>query len=256
MRYTINGRGLNLAERGEGKQALLLLHYFGGSSRTWGPVMDLLAGDFRCLALDLTGWGDSDAAGAYTVADMADDALGIAAALGLTRYTLVGHSMGGKAAQALAARQPPGLESLLLVAPSPLSPGPMTTEGRADLRAAWGSEAAARATLAHIARLPLPPELAEQTIADNLRGARAAWEAWPDGGSREDLSALASEIAVPTHILAGERDPVMSPDLLRYAVQARILGATLAVAPGMGHLLPLEDADGVAGWVREMMGGG
>jgi len=59
---------------------------------------------------------------------------------------------------------------------------------------------------------------------------------------------------VPTHILAGERDPVMSPDLLRYAVQARILGATLAVAPGMGHLLPLEDAeclrhDFVSRWV-------
>jgi len=175
---------------------------------------------------------------------------------GLARYALVSHSMGGKAAQTLAARQPQGLESLLLVAPPPLSPEPMTDGGRADLRAAWGNEAAARAALAHIARLPLSPELAGQTIADNLRGARAAREAWPDAGSREDLSALASEIAVPTHILAGECDPVSSPDLLRREVQAHCSGATLTVAPGAGHPLPLEDADGVAGWIREMPGRG
>jgi len=254
MRYTINERGLNLTERGEGEQTLLLLHYFGGSEQTWGPVMDRLAGGFRCLALDFTGWGDSDAAGTYTVADMADDAAGIAAALGLTHYTLIGHSMGGKAAQALAARQPLGLESLLLVAPSPLSPEPMTAQDRTDLRAAWGSELAARATLAHIARLPLSPEIAALVIADNLRASRAAWEAWPDAGSREGLSALACEIAVPTHILAGELDPVMSLDLLRREVQAHIPGATLTVVPGAGHLLPLEDADSVAGWVREVVG--
>lgn len=256
MRHTINGRGLNLTERGAGDRALLGLHYFGGSSRTWGPVMDILAADFRCLALDFTGWGDSDAAGAYTVADMADDAAGVAAALGLADYALVGHSMGGKAAQAFTARRPAGLGALLLVAPSPLSPEPMTGQGRADLRAAWGHEDAARRTLTQIASLPLSPERVEMAVADNLRAARAAWEAWPDGGGREDLSALASEIAVPTHILAGELDPVMPPDLLRREVQARISGASLAVAPGAGHLLPLEDAEAVAGWVREVLGRG
>ncbi len=249
-RYTINGVGLNLAEAGEGGTALVFLHYFGGSSRTWGPVMGLLAGGSHCLAPDARGWGDSDAPPTgYTLAEMADDVAGLVAALGLTQYTLVGHSMGGKAAQVLAARCPPGLERLLLVAPSPLSPEPMTEEARAKMRAAWGDEDAARETLKTIAKLPLGRAVEETVIADNLRASRVAWEAWADGGSREDLSALAARIEVPTHVLVGEADPVLPPDVLRGAVVGRIAGATLTVTPGAGHLLPLEDARAVAGWV-------
>lgn len=257
-RYTINGVGLNLAETGEGEEgagALVFLHYFGGSSRTWGRVMEFLASGFRCLAPDARGWGDSDAPpSGYAVADMADDVAGLIAALGLTRYTLVGHSMGGKAAQALAARRPQALERLLLVAPSPLSPEPMTQGARATLRAGWGSEGAARETLAAIARLPLGAEAEAAVVADTLRASRAAWEAWADAGSREDLSALAARINVPTHVLVGAEDPVLSPDVLRAAVVERITGATLTVVPGAGHLLPLEDAGAVAGWVRTQGG--
>ena len=253
MRYTINGLGLNLDETGGDGETLLFLHYFGGSSRTWGPVAARLAGRFRCLALDGRGWGDSDAPPTgYDVADMADDAANILAARGVTRYTLVGHSMGGKAAQALAARRPAGLARLLLVAPSPLSPEPMTDEARTKMRAAWGSEIAARETLAAIAKRPLTPEVEAAVIADNLRASRTAWEAWADSGSREDLSTLAEGIAVPTHVLGGEADPVITPDTLRQEVVARIAGATLDFVPGAGHLLPLEAADEVAAWIGRM----
>ena len=249
--YTANGVGLNLAETGAGDSALVFLHYFGGSSRTWGPVMDLLAEGFHCLAPDARGWGDSDAPPTgYTVAAMADDVAALIAAVGLTRYTLVGHSMGGKAAQALAARCPPGLERLLLVAPSPLSPEPMSEEARAKMRAGWGKEKAAHETLNTIAKLPLGREVAEAVIADTLRASRVAWESWADEGSREDLSELAAKIVVPTFVLVGESDPVLTPAVLRREVVEKIAGATLTVVPGAGHLLPLEDAGAVAGWVR------
>jgi len=250
-RYTINGTGLNLAGTGDGgDEALVFLHYFGGSSRTWGPVMDALA-PRRCLAPDARGWGDSDApAGGYAVADMAGDVAELIAALGLTRYTLVGHSMGGKAAQVLAARRPVGLARLLLVAPSPLSPEPMTDEARAKMRAAWGDGSASRETLATIAKLPLGEGAGAMVIADTLRASRVAWEAWADRGSREDLSGRAAEIAVPTFVLAGAADPILPPDVLRGAVVEKISGATLLAVPGAGHLLPLEDVGAVAGWVR------
>ena len=252
-RYTVNGVGLNLAETGdpENDAALVFLHYFGGSSRTWGPVMGRLAGQFRCLAPDARGWGDSDAPpSGYTVADMADDVAGLVVALGLTRYTVVGHSMGGKAAQALAARRPAGLERLLLVAPSPLSPEPMTEGSRAKMRAAWGDEGAAHETLKAIARLPLGREVEETVIADNLRASRIAWESWADEGSREDLSGLAAGISVPTRVLAGGADPVLPPDVVRREVVDRIAGATLTVTPSARHLLPLDDAGAVAEWAR------
>ena len=249
MRYTVNGVGLNLVGRGTGP-ARLFLHYFGGSSRTWEPVIDLLAGSFRCLALDLRGWGDSDAPPAgYHVADMADDVAGLVSTLGLDRYTLMGHSMGGKVAQAFAARHPVGLEALLLIAPSPLSPEPMRDEARAKMRAAWGDGGEARETLTRIAKRPLSEVLKDAVVADNLRASRAAWESWADVGSREDLSDLASQIRIPTRVLVGDADPVVGPDVQAREVVGRIAGATLTVVPEVGHLLPLEDAGMVAGWV-------
>ena len=94
-----------------GRPALVFLHYFGGSGRTWEPVMDaLVAAGWRCLAPDLRGFGESTAPGEdwthYTVDTMADDIHGLIGRLGLERFIVVGHSMGGKVALALAARQP------------------------------------------------------------------------------------------------------------------------------------------------------
>ena len=255
MRYTIGGLGLNLFEAGQGEKTLLFLHYFGGSSRTWEPVIMALAADYRCLALDSRGWGDSDAVpeADCRVEDMASDVAGIIAALGLTRYTLIGHSMGGKAAQLHAASRPQGLEQLLLVASSPLSPEPMTGDARAKMRAAYGSERESRQTLTQIARLPLTPETENAIVADNLRASQAAWQAWADLGSRQDLSAFASQITVPTHVLSGTGDVVLSPDVLKREIVARIPGATQATVPDAGHLLPLEAPNTVADWIRETL---
>ena len=50
---------LHVVDRGRGDRALVFLHYFAGSSRAWAPVMDRLA-DYRCIALDLRGFGNSD----------------------------------------------------------------------------------------------------------------------------------------------------------------------------------------------------
>ncbi len=254
MLTTINGLSFHVSDTGTGLSALVFLHYFGGSSRTWQPVIDRLSSQFRCLALDLRGWGDSEATPTgYAVADMADDVQAVLAALSLPRFVLVGHSMGGKAAQVLAARHLPGLEQLLLIGPSPLSPEPMTENDRAEMRSAWGDAAAARKTLDTIAKLSLSEAWQQQVIEDNLRAAHPAWEAWADLGSREDLSSLASQITVPTAVLAGENDPVLSPAVLTREVTGRISGAAQTVLPGAGHLMPLEAPAAVAEWIAELM---
>jgi 3-oxoadipate enol-lactonase len=54
-----NGATIRVTERGAGEPALLFLHYWGGSSRTWQGVIDRLAGKARCIALDQRGWGGS-----------------------------------------------------------------------------------------------------------------------------------------------------------------------------------------------------
>jgi pimeloyl-ACP methyl ester carboxylesterase len=92
-----NGAAIQVAETDKGDPALVFLHYWGGSSRTWQDVIDLLGGSPRSIALDQRGWGGSVATdGRYDLSAMADDAEAVARILGLNRYVLVGHSMGGQ----------------------------------------------------------------------------------------------------------------------------------------------------------------
>lgn len=119
MKIETNGTKIHVRQQGGGELALVFLHYYGGSSRTWDAVAAKLSARYRIVAIDHRGWGESDApAHGYGLADLSADAEGVIKALGLQRYILVGHSMGGKVAQLMASRRPAGLEGLVLIAPS------------------------------------------------------------------------------------------------------------------------------------------
>lgn len=263
MRVATNGTTLDVDVRGVdtgragAPPALVFLHFFGGSSRTWAEVAGRLEDDFPCVIPSLRGWGGSPATPAgYTVADMADDVAGLIEALGLRRYVLVGHSMGGKAAFALAARRPAGLVALVLVAPSPPSPEPIADEERARLLASFGDRAAVEETVRGITAAPLAPVLFEHTVADALCASRPAWNAWLNAGSREDLTHLAPRVAVPTLVVAGRTDTPLTPAVLERTVTARIASARQTVIEAAGHGLPLEAADALAGLIRAHAAGG
>lgn len=96
--HIVNGRELNVVDEGSGDIALVFLHYWGGSVRTYLSVMSLLADRFRCLAFDQRGWGRSSRDGDYSLDAYASDTIALIKALGLRRCVLVGHSMGGKVA--------------------------------------------------------------------------------------------------------------------------------------------------------------
>ena len=241
-----------------GAPALVFLHYYAGSLLAWDAVAAELSLAHRCVAADLRGFGASPAPPAgYAVADMADDVLALVDQLALGgpdgRFVLVGHSMGGKVATAAAARRPPGLAGLVLVAPSPPTPEPMSEESRAHTLASYGQRAAAEETARRITRRPLSPAAFERVVEDSLRSSRPAWDAWMLAGSREDISALASAIDVPALVVAGGADPVMDRGMLEREVRDRIRGARMTVVDGVGHLVPYEAADELAGHVRAFL---
>ena len=245
---------------GDDAPTLVFLHHYGGSSRTWTEVIDVLRADFRCVAADLRGFGDSPTAppgGGYTVDENADDVIALVESLGLTHYLLVGHSMGGKFALAVAARTagtPLSPLALLLCAPSPPTPEPMTDDERAQTRAAWGKRDAALATVAKITGASLPPPIALRTVADMLRVSHDAWGAWEDAGSKENIADRMGAITIPTHILVGDKDPVVPADVQTREVVARLADTRLTVIPGAGHLLPLEATGEVARAIRDVAG--
>lgn len=243
---------IHVRSQGEGEPALVFLHYWGGSSRTWDAVTGRLADTYRTVAIDQRGWGDSAAPEqGYAIADLADDAQDVIAALKLTRYVIVGHSMGGKVAQLLAARQPAGLAGVVLVAPSPPSPMALPAGQREAMAAAYATRASVEAVLDHVLTArPLTPAQREQVIADSLRGAPPAKAAWPMAAMLEDITREVASIRVPALVVAGEADQVDRLETLRRELLPRIAGARLQVLPGTGHLSPLEAPAEVAAAVR------
>ncbi|MCQ8277382.1 alpha/beta hydrolase [Acetobacteraceae bacterium KSS8] len=247
-----NGIELHVQQRGVGVPALVFLHYWGGSSRTWRHVVDALEDSFRTIAIDQRGWGQSDKPeSGYALADLATDAVGVIAALGLQRYILVGHSMGGKVAQLIASRRPDGLKGLVLVAPSPPSPLGLP----ADVRRAMVSAYATRESIiATVEQVLAPDGLCggdlEMVIEDSLRGAPAAIEAWPLATSQEDIATLVPRIEVPTIVISGKNDRVDPPDILQRELLPRIPQAQLHLLRGIGHFSPLEAPGAVANLIR------
>jgi pimeloyl-ACP methyl ester carboxylesterase len=242
MDIETNGTRIHVTQRGEGDTALVFLHYYGGSSRTWDGVGAALSDRYRIVATDHRGWGESAApAEGYRIADLAADAEGVIDTLKLTRYVLVGHSMGGKVAQLIASRRPRGLAGLVLVASAPPSPARLSVQERATLVGAYQSRESVEFVIDHVlSAQPLDAAHREQVIEDSLKGAPQAKAAWPEIAMREDISAALASIEVPTLVVSGECDQVDPIATLEAELLPRIPHASLHVLPATGHLSPLE----------------
>ena len=97
---------------------VILLHGFPESHRTWARVAPLLADRFRLVMPDLRGFGDSDRpqeVAAYSTDTLVADLFALADALGIDRFSLVGHDWGGAVAWAAALRGNPRIDRLAIV---------------------------------------------------------------------------------------------------------------------------------------------
>ncbi|WP_335980377.1 alpha/beta fold hydrolase [Streptomyces sp. CA2R106] len=221
---------------------LVLLHYWGGSARTWDLVADRLTGR-DVLAVDFRGWRRSSGLpGPYTLDRLAEDTLAVLAEAGVTDHVLVGHSMGGKVAQLVAATRPAGLRGIVLVGSGPAKPAAaVTPEYRQQLSHAYDSEASATWALDHVlTATELPAPVRARVVADSRSGADAARTQWPLHGIAEDITARTRRIEVPALVVAGEQDQVEPPEVLRANLVPYLSRAEVTVIPRTGHLIPLE----------------
>jgi pimeloyl-ACP methyl ester carboxylesterase len=200
------------------------------------------------VAYDQRGWGDSASMpGPYDLEQFADDAQRVIDALGHSRYVLVGHSMGGKVAQLLAARKPEGLIGVVLVAPAPPAPIGVTEQVQEAVSHAYDSEETVLQGIDQmLTHSGLTAELRRQVVEDSLRGGEQARLAWPRQGMVQDVSAGVGAIEVPVLVLAGSHDKVDPPAVLADHLLPLIPTASLTVLTGTGHLSPLEVPDQVA----------
>ena len=123
---------------------LVVLHGLFGSSGNWRGVARALAGTHTVVSVDLRNHGASPWADSMDYVEMADDVLQLIDRLELKRPAVIGHSMGGKVAMALALRRPARIARLIVVDIAPVSYADTLTPFAEAMRSADVMAAASR----------------------------------------------------------------------------------------------------------------
>ncbi len=122
---------LHICDSEQGDRCVVLLHGYLESMLVWDSFVPLLYKELRVITLDLPGHGISVVRGeTHTMEWLADVVAEGIRALGLSRCTLVGHSMGGYVALAFCERHPEMLDGLVLLSSTPLADTPEKQENR------------------------------------------------------------------------------------------------------------------------------
>ena len=250
---TINRAGLRIhyTDDGDGS-AILFLSGLGASLKAWGPALGGLRARHRCIAVDNRGSGESDAATSrFGIREMAADAVAVLDACGVVTAHVVGNSMGGLIAQALALQHPQRVRSLTLVA---ATPGVLSVPFRRSFLATLVEAMATRQAGPVVRALHGPlyrgaPEEASQAdgfVFDRVTRAqlRAAMS-WPG------LLWL-HRIAAPTAIIHGTEDSLVPVANARLMAR-RIRGATLHLLHGAGHALLSDATEEVTSAIRQFL---
>jgi 3-oxoadipate enol-lactonase len=112
----VNGQRTWFEDTGGDRPPVLFAHGFLMDTEMWGPQVDALRGDFRCITYDERGWGRTEFDGLpFDYWDLADDAVGLLDHLGIERAAVVGMSQGGFLGLRAALRYPDRVQALVLV---------------------------------------------------------------------------------------------------------------------------------------------
>jgi pimeloyl-ACP methyl ester carboxylesterase len=245
--------------------AIVLLHGQPGTAADWDGVMGYLPPTVRAIVPDRPGYGGTGGR-AVGFAENADAIVGMLSRLGVDRAHLVGYSWAGGVVLALARDAPERLASMTLVAS--VRPGaPLGMIDRALGLAVLGPTLAA-GTIGLAGRMLLIPQV--RRLVDHRyrglteEGLTAVGQAFT--GSRAwlsffleqralfdelpDLAESLGAVRVPTTILFGSHDRVISPED-GWALANAIPGARAVRVYGAGHLLPHERPELVAATVLD-----
>lgn len=249
---------LNVMFSGTQGQTIIFLHFWGGSSRTFLPMISHLSTHFRCIAVDFRGWGASSSphrTDAYSMRDLAMDIEALIEKLELKDYVLIGHSMGGKVAQLVAGRGLAlGLRALVLIGPAPPTPLELPPDMRSVQLSAYSSRQSAEFVVKNVlSSSALSDENVTDLVDDMMKGSEFAKQAWPSYGMTEDILAEVRRIKLAVLVVAGELDRVEPVERLRTKIVGNIPTAKLVIVEGSGHLIPLEAPFEVVRYVKEFL---
>jgi pimeloyl-ACP methyl ester carboxylesterase len=283
------GVTLNVALAGDPeKPAVILLHGFPESHRTWRELAPRLEGEFRLVMPDQRGFAGSDRpqeVDAYKTDKLVDDLFALADALGIERFALVGHDWGGAVAWAAALRGERRLTRLAIVnAPHPVIFQKSLIESEDQRKAsqyitafrtpgferaveAMGYEAFFEKTFSgHVDLAKIPEAEKHQYLADwSQPGALTAMLNWyraanlivPPPGITVPLPDLLlrafPKVKVPTLVIWGMKDSALLP-LQLDGLEELVDDLQIERLVDAGHFVPWESPDEVAAALRPFLG--
>lgn len=244
---------LPVLEWGQG-EALVFLHYFGGAAASWRWVAEQLRTDYRCIAIDLPGFGEAPALEEPSLSAYAAAVTNTLMALEVERYTLIGHSMGGKIALKIAADQPEnGLQRVILLAPSPPTQEPMPAAEKQRMLNNHPNRENAETTLKNATQQPLSAEQRALAIQTHIAPDNRAWRWWLLEGMEHVIAEQMHRVKAPVSVLASVDDPVIPYDTIKRDVAGIVPRTQLISLQEIGHLMPLEAPDIVANHIRQIL---
>jgi len=218
---------------------VLLLHGYTDSWRSFEWMLRHLPPSIHAIALSQRGHGDAgQPAEGYGPGDFATDLDAFMSALALDRAILVGHSMGSQVALRFALDHPQRCMGLMLIGGfAGLCRSPAVREfwdaavsGLSDPVDPVLVRDFQRSTLAR----PVPEHVLETAVRESLKVPARVWRDALRGQMETDLSPDLGRITVPTLLIWGDQDAILSREE-QEALAAAIPQARLQVHPGAGH---------------------
>ena len=241
----MSGPTLAHDDRGAGP-ALVFIHGHPFSHAMWAPQLASLADEFRVVAPDLPGYGESPPlAQLMSMRRLADEVVGLLDTIGVERATVVGLSMGGLVAMELGLGNPDRVDGLVLAA---TTAAPLTDE-EAERRRAAAADVEANGMVGHTAEMlprlfgpvagrdpALTVPIATTMLRTNPAGAAAALRG---RAQRPDYERLLPELVPPALVIAGDSDAYSTKEITDQLVAA-LPDPDVVILPGIGHLPNLE----------------
>ena len=253
------GRRIRYLEMGaaHGGVPVVLVHGFGGDLNGWLFNQGALAEQYRAIAFDLPGHGESSKdVGAGDVASLSASLIAFLDALGIERAHLVGHSLGGAAALRAAIEHPAQVASLTLICPAGFG-----TEINAEFTGGLVAASRRKQLQPVLEMLFANKALVSRDMAENLLrakrldGAQQALETinarnFASGQQAESLAGRLGEVQCPIQVVWGAEDRIIP------ARQVETLppGVRAAVLPGAGHMPHMEKAAEVNRLLLDFLG--
>lgn len=228
---------------GTGPRHVLALHGWFGSAAGWGPFAGLLDGDRYSVAfVDYRGYGARRGeTGAFTLAEIAADALAAVDELGWSDFAVMGHSMGGTAMQRVLADAPDRVRGMIGISPVPSTGVPFDEQGWQLFSSAAQDPASRFAIIDLTTGNRLSRSWVDRMVRFSLEQSDVpAFGAYLEAWARTDFSAEVSGNPVPVLVVVGEHDPALGAPVMEQTFLQQYPKSSLEVLSNAGHYAMFE----------------